>query len=83
MVSKEEGTGVRPGLEEEPEDSAATGQSTNAGQQEAGKKSVSDPAEPVQQVPTSEYTCWTQVPLFLFTYIPKVSLSSLTCDTES
>lgn len=46
-------------------------------EEEKGEKGkVSDPEEPVhlvQQSPTLEYVRWTEIPLFLVAFIPKVS----------
>ena len=73
VVSKEEQEAVKEaGHGKEKGTAAGVGQSV-AGvedQQEAtGKQSA---REAIQKVPTSEYTCWTGVPRFLFTSIPKV-----------
>lgn len=50
-------------------------QRAGPGKEEEDPAGIGQSEEQVQQVPTSEYTCWTEVPLFLFNYIPKVSCS--------
>lgn len=57
---------------EESVDREGQGLVEQSGLETGDKGQVSGPEELLQQSPTSEYTCWTDIPLFLVTHVPKV-----------